>query len=63
MGVDVYSRDEGGVGGGEARGEEETRRRKVEGNRRNIRRMRRVVELLKEGSDTPRHEFISILLN
>lgn len=27
---------------------------KTEGNRRNIRRMGRVVELLKEGSDTPR---------
>lgn len=54
MGWDVYSRDEGGVGGGR----QERGGRRDEGragdDRRNIRRMRRVVELLEEGSDAPR---------
>jgi len=64
MGVDVYGRDGGVGGGGEARGEKERRDEGgTEGNRRNIRRMRWVVELLKEGSDTPSDQFISTLLN
>jgi hypothetical protein len=48
MGLDVYGRDEGGGGGGEARGGKRDEGR-VEGNRWNIRRMRRVVELPKGG--------------
>ena len=65
MGVDVYGRDGGDVGGdGEARGGKERRdEEETEGNRWNIRRMRRVVELLKEGSDTPGDQFIFTLLN
>lgn len=62
MGVDVYGRDEGGVGGKEAR-EGKRDEAKMKDNRRNIRKMRQVVELLKEGSDTPRSQFIFYLLN
>lgn len=56
MGVDVYSRDEGDVGGGRGkRGEGGRDEARAKDGGLNIRKMRRVVELLEEGSDTPRH--------
>ena len=57
MGVDVCSRDERDVGSGKAR---EGRRdeAKMKDNGGNIRKNRRVVGLLKEGSDIPRSQFI-----
>ena len=57
MGVDVYGRDEGEAGGKEAReGRGDEAKMKEEGG--NIKKMRRVVGLLKEGSDRPRSEFM-----
>jgi hypothetical protein len=53
VGMGVYGRDEGDVGGKEARGERRDEA-KMKNNVRNIREMREAVGLLKEGSDTPR---------